>query len=550
MKTTIFKVIALSGILLLNACSEKVLNLEPINSENSGTYYEIDANCFKALVSCYRSMNLDQLYLTNGDLPTDDAVKGGSSLSDGIMFQEMASFTGAASNALIQPHWANLYQLITRTNEVINQIQKQENLSDNKKIYIAEAKFLRAFAYSKLVLIYGRVPLLDKVLVPADFVSVKRSTTEKEIFDFVKKDLDDAISVLPEKGNIDIGRATKGAARSLKARVCMNETGYFYNDIMKQRAPEYSGINVTSLWQEVYNQTKEVINSGKYTLLPNYASVFEQDGENKSETVFDQQYVNDLSVTAFGDLPGNEVPFRMGVRGFGGWGFNQPKDNLFAEFSQNGDVDPRRECTMMSEAWPVGWGYNIVQNIMMKSNVNENLWMTKIPEYDYKIFKTLRKGVPTLKYIPGGRRQIPVNIRVIRYSDVLLMNAEAAYRLGGKEDEVRNLVNLVRKRARLSTYPLGAFLGDYDANLVPINYKPFPNAKVPDVASTGQALLEDIWHERRVEFALEGIRYYDLIRTGRISKLAYPAAYQAKKGLWPLPQNDVVTYGLQQNDGY
>lgn len=550
MKKKIFKVIALSGILLLNACSEEVLNLKPINSENSGTYYETDANCFKALVSCYRSMNLDQLYLTNGDLPTDESVKGGSGLSDGIMYQEMASFTATASNALIQPHWANLYQLITRTNEVITQIQKQEKLSENKKVYIAEAKFLRAYAYSKLVLIYGRLPLFDKVLVVSDFASVKRSTTEKEVFNFVKKDLDDAISGLPEKGSIDIGRATKGAARSLKARVCMNETGYFYNNTMKQRAPEYSSLNVTSLWQEVYNQTKEVINSGKYSLLSNYAAVFEQDGENKSETVFDQQYVNDLSVTAFNDLPGNETPVRLGVRGFSGWGFNQPKDNLFVEFSRNGDVDPRRECTMVSEAWPVAWGYNIVNNIMMGTNFNENKWMTQIPEYDYKILKSVRKGVPSLKSMPGGRKQLPVNIRVIRYSDVLLMNAEAAYRLGGKEDEVRTLVNLVRKRARLSTYPPGAFLGDYDANFVPINYKPFSNANVPDVTSTGQALLEDIWHERRVEFALEGIRYFDLIRTGRISKLAYPAAYQAKNGLWPLPQNDVVTYGLQQNEGY
>lgn len=433
--------------------------------------------------------------------------------------------------------------------EVISHIQNQENLSDNKKIYLAEAKFLRAFAYSKLVMIYGRVPLFDKVLVPADFEYVERSATEKEVFDFIKKDLDEAIPVLPEKGNTDVGRVTKGAARALKARVCMNETGYFYNNLMTHRAPEYSGVNVSDLWQEVYDQTDSIITSGKYGLLPNFAMVFEEEGENKSETVFDQQYVNDLSVTAWSDLPGNEVPVRLGVRGFGGWGFNQPKDNLFTEFSRNGDVDPRRECTIISEAWPVGWGHNIVNDIMMGSKFNEYQWLTLRPDYDYKIYKSLRKGVPTLKYMPGGRRQIPTNIRVIRYADVILMNAEAAYRLN-KEPMARQRVKMIRDRARNSTYPPGAFLGDYDANKIPTGYKPFPDANLPEVTSTGQALLEDIWHERRVELAMEGIRYYDLIRTGRVDRLAYSENYTAKKGLWPLPQNDVVTYGLQQNEGY
>lgn len=534
---------------LFSSCEKQVLNIDPADTENSDIYYNSEENCFKALVSCYRSMNLDMLYMIFGDIPTDDAVKGGSQAADGIDYQEVARYIATSSNVQIKTKWVNLYDLVTKTNELISGLDKQESLSDNKKIYLGEAKFLRAYAYSKLVLIYGRVPIFDHVVLPDEYESVKRADTEKEVFDFVKADLDSAIAVLPEKGNTDIGRVTNGAALALKAIVCLRETGYFYNEVMSARAPEYASVNVNDLWQDIYDLTNGVINSNIYTLLPNYAEVFELDGENGTETVFDQQYVNDLAVTAWDEMPGNEVVVRAGVRGFGGWGFNQPKDNLFHEFSLDGDMDPRRECTIISEEWPVAWGFDIVNDFITGTNASEYDWLTKKSEYDYAIYKSLRKGIPTSKVMPGGRRQIPANIRIIRYSDVLLMHAEAAYYLD-KEQEARSMVNLVRERARNSTYPLGSVVGDYDADFNPINYRPFPNANVPDVVSSGEDLLQAIYHERRVEFAMEGIRYFDIIRTGQLDKLAYTDGYVSKKGLWPLPQNDVDNYGLQQNEEY
>ncbi|OWW24495.1 hypothetical protein B4Q04_14355 [Zobellia sp. OII3] len=551
MKNIIYKLTFLLFIAGLWSCEKQTLDLEPLNSENSENYYESDENALKAIISVYRSNNSDMLLLSFGDLPSDDAVKGGSGVSDGLQFQEIADFTATSSNPLIGPKWSQLYEVITRSNEVIGSLEAQATLSDSKKIIIGEAKFLRAFAYSKLVEIFGKVPLLDHVPLFAEFETITRSNTEKEVYDFIKKDLDDAIAILPIKGNIDIGRATKGAAQALKARVALRETGYFYNSIMQNRAPEYSssGLNVNDLWKEVYDQTLAVMNTPGYALLPNYAEVFEIEGENKSETVYDQQYVNDLTVTGWNDLPGNEVPVRLGVRGFGGWGFNQPKDNLFHEFSRNDDVDPRREVTMLSEEWPVGWGYNIVEDIMAGSQIDEYAWIKADPKYDYSIFKTLRKAVPTTKVMPGGRRQIPTNIRVIRYSDVLLMNAEAAFHLG-KEQEARERVNEIRERARNSTFPTGSQIGDVDADGYPTEYRPFTGANLPDVSTTGQALLEDIRHERRVELALEGLRYFDIIRTGELSKLNNEEGYIAKKGLWPLPDSEVTIYNLEQNEGY
>jgi len=552
MKKTIFKFLLISVVIIFTSCADEILNLEPLNNESSAIYYDFDENCLKALASCYNANNRGNnnigspnIIFLYGDLPSDDAVKGGRTETDGWDYQQVASFTASSANPLIISTWENLYMVITRTNELITNIEKQEVISDLKKQYMGEAKFLRAYAYSQLVLQFGRVPIFDRVVLPQEFKLITRSATEKEVFDFIKKDLDDAIAVLPQKGETEVGHATKGAAQSLKARVCMRETGYYYNPIMKARAPEYNTVDVNQLWQEVYDQTDAVISSGKYALLSNYAVVFEEKGENKEETVFDLQYVRDLSASN----PGNGLPVRMGVRGFGGWGFNQPKDDLFAKFSRNGDVDPRRECTIISEEWPVGWGFNIVDDIMMGSNLAEYEWITKDPQYDYTIYKTMRKGIPTLQYMPGGRGQLPTNIRVIRYSDVLLMNAEASYFLG-KEQEARDRVNEVRERARNSTYPPGAFLGDIDENKIPINYVAFPNANLPDITSSGNDLLEDIRHERRVELSMEGLRYYDIIRTADIQKLAYSDAYKAKKGLWPLPENDVYTYGLEQNEGY
>lgn len=547
----IFKFLFLSFALVLGSCEKQTLDLEPLNSENSANYYESDENALKAIISVYRSNNKDMLQLSFGDLPSDDAVKGGSGVSDGLQFQEIADFTATSSNPLISPKWSQLYEVVTRANEVIGSLEDQSPLSENKKIIIGEAKFLRAFAYSKLVEIFGRVPILDHVPLFEEFDTIRRSQTEKEVYDFVKKDLDDAIAILPIKGNIDVGRATKGAAQALKARVAMRETGYFYNSVMQNRAPEYSAseLNVEELWQEVYDQTLAVINTPGYALLSNYAEVFELEGENGPETVFDQQYVNDLTVTGWNNLPGNEVVVRLGVRGFGGWGFNQPKDNLFYEYSRNGDVDPRREATMLSEEWPVGWGFNIVDDIMAGSKLDEYVWIKADPKYDYSIFKTLRKGVPTTKVMPGGRRQIPTNIRVIRFSDVLLMHAEAAFFLG-KEQEARDRVNQVRERARNSTYPTGSQIGDIDANQNPIEYRPFEGANLPDIASTGDELLEDIRHERRVELALEGLRYFDIIRTGELENLNNEEGYLSKNGLWPLPDSEVTIYNLEQNEGY
>ena len=125
------------------------------------------------------------------------------------------------------------------------------------------------------------------------------------------------------------------------------------------------------------------------------------------------------------------------------------------------------------------------------------------------------------------------------------MHAEAAY-YKGLESEARQYVNMVRERAQKSTLPLGSKLGQTSG----FTYDQYPGASVPPIASTGTSLLQDIWKERRMELAMEGIRYFDIIRTGRQNLLSKTAAYQAHDGLIPLPVADVNSFGLEQNKGY
>lgn len=546
MKEIIYKIFILTIVLSVVSCGDDILDLEPLNKQGSNIYYETEENCLKALTSCYSANNKDYDFWCWQELTTDNVIKGGNGLQDGLWYYELANFSANSINRQIVSMWQWNFEVITKTNELINQIEAQEDASELKKQYAAEAKFLRAFSYFKLLMLYGRVPLFEKVLIPSDFENVKRSETEKEVIDFVKRDLGEVIPVLAEKGSVEPGHVTRGAAQALKARVIMYEIGYDFNDILKSRAPELPGANVNDLWQEVYDLTMPLINSDKYGLLPNFAKIHERVGENSIESVFELQYITDKSTRREHH---NTLLYRNGVRGLRGWGFNLPKDNLYVEFSRNGDVDPRKVCSITSEDWPVAYGINVVNDIIMGSGRQQYEWNTENPDYDYSIYKTRRKGTASKNELPPWRAGNDYNLRVIRYADVLLMNAEAAYYLG-KEQEARDRVNAIRQRAANSTYPRGAFLGDVDENGIPINYREFPDANLPLVTSSGTDLLEDIWHERRVELAFEDVRYFDLIRTGRIDKLANPAGYRSKMGLQPLPDNDVTSWGLEQNAGY
>jgi hypothetical protein len=264
-------------------------------------------------------------------------------------------------------------------------------------------------------------------------------------------------------------------------------------------------------WAKAETQCMDIIGSNKYSLLNRYADNFLPVGENGAESVFEFQSVALPTQQAAG--PGSS-PFNMvqGVRGVPnlGWGFNRPSDALVTAYESG---DSRREATIIYEGEVLPDGLTQVQKNpeVLNARYNQKAW---VPAH------------------PGLQDNGPGNIRLIRYSDILLLAAEAKNELN-KPAEALPLLNQVRKRAR--------------------GGNPFI---LPDVTETDQAKLRArIQRERRVELAMEQHRWFDLKRWGLQSsamKAAGKNFVENKHELLPLPQTeiDLSSGKLRQNNGY
>jgi hypothetical protein len=332
---------------------------------------------------------------------------------------------------------------------------------------------------------FGGVPLRLSVPKGASEYNIPRSTRE-EVYAAIEKDLTEAAGVLPVNyGPTNVGRATKGAALALHAKVSLYQ----------------------QKWQQVYDLTNQVMGLGVYSLFPNYEQMFRIANENNQESIFEIQaeYV-----------PGNcgvsnsQYSEFQGVRGVagGGWGFNVPTEDLANAYEPG---DPRRDATIIfrGETTPAG-------EAIPTSVPN--------PRYNQKSY------VPFRDYPGECSSGAGQNVRVIRYAEVLLMHAEAANELGKPEEALQSL-NQVRARARGG-----------DASIL------------PNVTTTNKDELRNaIWHERRVELALENERFFDLVRQGRAPQVLGPRGFVAGKNeVWPIPQNEIdLSAGvLTQNPGY
>ena len=230
--------------------------------------------------------------------------------------------------------------------------------------------------------------------------------------------------------------------------------------------------------------------------MPNYATLFEEitDGDYRREALFEYTGKN-------GSQNAGMVLswfFERNRSAAGGWGFNQPTQDLVDAFDI---TDPRLSCTVYGIGYNNGILYGIPSNFPDRAGqMMTNYYSRKMATYDGESGQdALLTGTPKA-------------IFVIRYADILLMHAEAAYYLQ-REDEARQKVNEVRRRARESSYCQGFMIGSPREFVYP---DITPNIPDLDSSVTGQALLEAIWNERRLELGMENIRTYDLIRTGRL----------------------------------
>jgi hypothetical protein len=445
-------------------------------------------------------------FITATSIMSDDADKGSSPTDQAVPVGAMDDFTLTSTNKFCETLWSGHYNSISAANQALTALAVASIDQADKEQLTGEVKFIRGYLYFNLVRMYGGVPLVLRVPKDADDANSDPAfQTRAEatvVYDSIIKDLQYAVDHLALRGVEAPGHASKGAAQSLLAKV------YMY------RASQATNPNPNADWQKVFDLTDAVITSGKYSLVLDYASIWKQSGDNNSESVFEIQTGKFNNANLNPDLYTVCQGARQGGSGGWddlGWGFNTPSTNLVNAY-EAGDL--RKAGTIIfidnsgTHTGTVLWdGFRIPS----KDSV-QNLY------YNYKAYTSRTKE----QYANSGDKNRPKNIRVLRYSDVLLMYAEAAVHLGQGDPDGK--INLIRERANLT-----------------------PKSGVT---------INDIWKERRVELAMEHDRFWDLVRQGNAEAVLHAVGktnFEAgKHELLPIPNSQILLSGnkLTQNPNY
>lgn len=480
----------LMGILAFQACSEDFLDVQPINQINSENFFNSENDYEEALIGAYDLLASTYLNVILGEIASDNTLCGGENANDVPGWQEIDDMRHSSVNNQLRNLWNWMYAGINRVNYIF---EFQDKLDFNgKEQILGQAAFLRAYYYFELVKWFGDVPLaVDERVNFNDIVSYPRVRTG-EVYAQIEADLQFAANALPLRQN-DVWRVSKGAAQSLLGKTLVYQGKY----------------------TEAATVLDEVIDSGVYDLYPDYSTLFLQQGENNVESVFEVQYSN-IQGAGFGCLQcseGNVAVGFSGVRGYNGptyqsgFSFNVPVQDLVDQYTPN---DLRFKPTIL----------DIVAFQAEQAAAGVEVTFSEGFEHT---------GYYNHKYVPrtGESFQDPnltnaTNYRAIRFSDVLLLAAEAHNELGN-DDTAKTYLNRVRARAGL---------GDI-------------------TTATGTALADVIFQERRLELAGEGHRFFDLVRTGRAAD-AIPGFTAGKHELFPIPLVEIELAGniWEQNPGY
>lgn len=460
------KKIFIIGILAtLFACSDDYLNINPEDQIEAGDFFKTEADAIAATNAIYsnlRSWEVASFASFIVSISTDDAEKG-STPGDASFFNDINNFSYTPTAFVINDYWKGQWRGVNLANQVITNvppIQMDENL---KTRLVAEARFLRAHHYFNLLRTFGGIPIYDG-LPPTGNYNIPRNTSQ-EVYDFIIADLQFAGENLPPSyGGTEIGRATKGAAKGYLSKV------YLYQEN----------------WAQALALSNEVKGLG-YDLLPDYNSVFRIPNENSIESIFEAQATFVSGNCAFSNSQYSQT---QGVAGQFGWGFNVPSQNL-ADSYEVGDV--RRDATIIfrGETTPEG-------DVINATGPN--------PMYNQKSY------VPSGLIGPGCSEGSGQNIKLMRFAEILLINAEAANETGNTDLALESL-NKVRFRAGL---------GDFDS-------------------ADQTAIRNAIWRERRSEMAMEGDRFWDVVRQGRGGEVFGPLGFTVGKNeVFPIP-SDAIT---------
>ena len=484
MKRLYISIFVLSG-LFFSGCSDDFLDVNPTESIPADVELVNNDAGAKSFVTAIYNQFLGWDMSSFGwnavtSIISDDADKGSDPGDAGGDKDIMDALTYNASTPSFQSTWNANYAGINRCNQALAIFPKMDKVTPALKVRLeGEAKFLRAFMYFTLVKGYGGVPIVDHVPLPVseeDRIMQLTRKTPAEVYAFIEKDLNDAITNLPEKsayGAEDRTRVSKGSAYALLAKVSLYQ----------------------KKWQQVIDNCDKVTG---YRLVEDYSSQFKKEGEFGPESIFEIDGIGGTSTPGFGI--GNYT-VSQAPRGAGGWGwgFNTPTEGL-ANAYEAGDV--RRAATIIFRGSILYDGKEVPSTVAN-------------PRYNYKAYSSDFYN----------QEFTDTNLRYLRYAEVILMKAEALNELG-QTDAAIPLLNQIRLRA-----------------------------KIGETSAVSQADVRTaIYKERRLEFAFEHDRWFDLVRTGQAAAAMAADGKNfivGKHELWPLPTSFIrEANGLsQQNPG-
>lgn len=558
----IFSLVVLAGFLY--SCSDEWLDLKPKASNSINTFYsETGVNAL--LTGAYSMLdghyNNDWAFnqwggsITNwvwGSVASDDAYKGSTS-SDQQTINDIEQFTVTPTNEYCDSKWRYMYEGISRCNEILKvtgAVTEEQLGADKKAWYEAQTKVLRAHFYFELTRVFGKVPYIDENTVAPETVK-----NDKLLYAEIEADLKAAIPSLKSR-ETDKARITAWAAKAYLAKVYLFQKKY----------------------AEAKPLLQDIIDNGGYSLMPNYQDNYMIASQNNSESILEVQYaVNDGTDGSlnggWGDAlnfpsagPSTCCGFYQASRNFAN-AFKVVEATGLPDFTNwnaagqevggveyTGAVDPRLDHSIGRPGIPfLDWGVQPTDNSWIRDPGNGGPFLFK-----KSLYKKSEKSKATQTGWATGVNAN--NFRFIRLAHIYLWRAECA----AEENDMTNAlkyVNMIRNRAK------GSEVVKFDDGTPAAKYKvePYTSFASKDEATKAIRL------EERLEFGMEGSRYFDLVRWGIIAEtmnnyLTTEAPRQSylggkkfttgKNEIWPIPQNQIDlskvdgVSSLTQNSGY
>ncbi|WP_114748504.1 RagB/SusD family nutrient uptake outer membrane protein [Pleomorphovibrio marinus] len=504
------------------ACSDDILHKEPIGFAAAEGFFQTENDIMVGINGIYPIFQGDiwggsfvQLQ-PHFDSATDNAVlccdweHGFTAIARGTMSPTSGGIVGWKYNFG--------YQGLARIHNIMEAIESgtiEDLTPERAALWMGELRFLRGFIYSEMAAVYGGVPLVTSMISNQEAEALTRSTKE-EVINLVLQDLDfaaDNLEYTPTNGQN--GRPTKQAALALKGKVLL------YND----------------RWAEAAATLKELIDEeGAHFYLDNdYEGLFRGTNEESPEIFFSIQHMTDAGGEG-SFLQTHYAPSNVVIGG--GWGsFTYTRNLLDAYYMTDGLpisdsplYDPENEIENRDPRlrWTFFFPGDEYRGVILENPTNFLVNGSAVTSPDGVVMRS-RKWVSETGNT--GESNSPVNLVLMRYSDVLLMYAEAQNEVSGPVATVYEAVNKIRARAGMPDFRQGM---------------------------SQEEMRQEIRHERRIEFAMEGTRYFDLLRW-RTAEEVIPSLPTlenrqfdpSRNYLWPIPQSAMDGFSnIEQNPGY